>query len=201
MVQSVSKHFFHSLLSIFSFQLYLVGSWEKSILVIAVGWNSCQDLDGDGQLSMAEFWEGDMAPGGRWCCSWHVTYHATPWQAWHPKRPLHTFLAGSWKGPPFVTRDLFLQAMMKTEKRRRRFKRWTRMGMETSAPIFLCGFDFLLLRWGWTCVHLVAILGFLIKDPTVVGKWVIFETLSPSPMGLNQLGKPVKKIEGEHIWV
>ena len=49
----------------FSFQLYLVGSWEKSKKVIAVGLLSRQDLDGDGQLSMAEFWEGDMAPGGR----------------------------------------------------------------------------------------------------------------------------------------
>ena len=56
--------FFTAFYLSFSFQLYLVGLWEKSILVIAVGFVSRQDLDGDGQLSMAEFWEGDMAAGG-----------------------------------------------------------------------------------------------------------------------------------------
>lgn len=59
-----SNHFFPAFYLSFSFQLYLVGSWETSILVIPVGLLSRQDLDGDGQLSMAEFWEGDMAPGG-----------------------------------------------------------------------------------------------------------------------------------------
>ena len=51
------------------FQLYLVGFGTNLVIPVVCffpkKYESCQDLDRDGQLSIAEFWEGDMAPGGR----------------------------------------------------------------------------------------------------------------------------------------
>ena len=51
------------------FQLYLVGFGTNLVIPVVCffrkKYESCQDLDGDGQLSIAEFWEGDMAQGGR----------------------------------------------------------------------------------------------------------------------------------------